>query len=359
MSAETDRPVVEQGRKDKSNYGKDVNEIIAHEWLSLHILWDIARADVSDASVKAKIDAVFPKEPVWRSGPSEWYNLNAASQLVGAHLTESQLGVEFQILLGLARNRKISNLAIHEKNAQIFDQPTASNLEQRRACYLALLDELQRLFINTRFNRALRQQTATRLMRTGVFVLGCAIVPFVIYFFILKGSVTPEKIADAQANGTHLLFSSTPVFGLLMVAAYGLLGAFFSRVMMFQTQLATIGFEDVMNTYQGRMIHVRLLYGTIGAIIFYFVLRSGIIGGSAFPDLSKISIGEQVVWKSAASSIEPASDNTKLAASGLTILAPTIDLAKLLVWSFLAGFSERLVPETLEKTTAKSNGTNA
>jgi hypothetical protein len=35
--------------------------------------------------------------------------------------------------------------------------------------------------------------------------------------------------------------------------------------------------------------------------------------------------------------------------SGLSILAPTEDLAKLLVWSFLAGFSERLIPDTLER----------
>jgi hypothetical protein len=55
-----------------------------------------------------------------------------------------------------------------------------------------------------------------------------------------------------------------------------------------------------------------------GAMIFYFLMSSRLLGGSLFlgdpPD------------------------------------APIIDFAKLLVWSFIAGWSERLVPETLQRT---------
>ena len=40
--------------------------------------------------------------------------------------------------------------------------------------------------------------------------------------------------------------------------------------------------------------------------------------------------------------------------SGLSVLAPTADMAKLLVWSFIAGFSERLVPDTIDRTEARS-----
>ena len=100
-----------------------------------------------------------------------------------------------------------------------------------------------------------------------------------------------------------------------------------------------------MNGYQSRMLYVRLLYGMSGEIIFYFLLRSGLLGGSAFPDLSQVSVGEHIVWKFTPTGAGQNLEAGKLDPSGLTILMPTPDFAKLVVWSFLAGFSERLVPE--------------
>jgi hypothetical protein len=49
------------------------------------------------------------------------------------------------------------------------------------------------------------------------------------------------------------------------------------------------GDSTVMNLYQWRMLLLRLLYGGIGAVIFYFVMRGGLVGGTAFPVLSLMS----------------------------------------------------------------------
>jgi hypothetical protein len=328
--------------------GEDKNEIIAHEWTSLRTIWEACKSKV-DQNVASDIDALFPPEPKWTSDPEDWHRLNSAEQKVGLLLQEPVLGVEYKRLLEIARSRKSPALAMHEANLTLFDADPDGTLDKKRAAYLALLDDLQRGFVTARFYRRLRRETARRLLFLGIASVGVAILPFAIYFIVFWWKYSADGLAiDSTANG-HQLFSSIPMFGLVVVSVFGILGAFFSRVIKFQGELATIGFEEVMNVYQSRMLYVRLLYGMIGAIIFYFLLRSGLLGGSAFPDLSKVSVGEHMVWKFNPTGSVPQPETGKLDPSGLTILMPTPDFAKLVVWSFLAGFSERLVPDSLER----------
>jgi hypothetical protein len=140
-----------------------------------------------------------------------------------------------------------------------------------------------------------------------------------------------------------------------MVAAFGMLGAYFSRAIAFQASIASITFDNVMQMYVDRVLRVRLLYGTIGAIIFYFIIRGGLVGGEVFPKLSELGIGEQTVWKLGADGAIARNGDGKPVPAGLTVIAPTADMAKLLVWSFLAGFSERLVPDALTRTEAEGS----
>ena len=111
-----------------------------------------------------------------------------------------------------------------------------------------------------------------------------------------------------------------------MVATFGILGAYFRRLLSFQAKLSTLDFEDVVNIYEMRPLLVRLLYGMIGAIVFYYVLRSARV----------------------CPSILGCPADAKSAATDFKMLLATSELSKLLVWSFLAGFSERLLPDTLD-----------
>ncbi|TGR84243.1 hypothetical protein EN866_33545 [Mesorhizobium sp. M2D.F.Ca.ET.223.01.1.1] len=336
------------------------NEVLAHEWLSLETIWKAARATLPDTAQK-EIEDLFPKPLVWKSGAEEWHMLNAAEQAVGSVLSEPQLTTEFMVLMELARIRKLANLAAHENNVKLFDPTDESDaaIKRKRAAYIALLDDLQRWFINRRFSRKLRSETASRLFYFGLCVMGISVLPFLLYFLMFSLKFDGTSMVPGDVAKGHKLFSSNPLFGLGMVSAFGILGVYFSRVMRFQMNIQTFGFEDVMTEYQPRMLYVRLLYGMIGAFVFYFLLRSGIIGGSAFPDLANISVGEQIVWQASATDISPSPLHTKVMdPSGLSILGPTVDLAKLLVWSFLAGFSERLVPDTLDRTEARAKNSD-
>ena len=106
----------------------------------------------------------------------------------------------------------------------------------------------------------------------------------------------------------------------------GIIGAFFSRLVSFQSRADAFGFEQILNTFSTQVIVVRCATGMFGAMLFYFLMRSGLLDGTLF-----LKEGDPSV----------------------------LSFAKLLVWSFVAGWSERLVPETLERTesSAKSSQT--
>jgi hypothetical protein len=85
------------------------------------------------------------------------------------------------------------------------------------------------------------------------------------------------------------------------------------------------------------------VYGGIFAIVLYLVFLSGIVEGALFPQLSVPAFGTP-----------PSSEDMK----NLFISTyPTtgVDLAKLIFWSFVAGFSERLVPQIINKTGPKDS----
>jgi hypothetical protein len=71
----------------------------------------------------------------------------------------------------------------------------------------------------------------------------------------------------------------------------------------------------------------------IGAVIVFFFLKSGIVSGVVFPDFSQIGVEEFAIK-----------------APHDPVYFPTESWALLVVWSFLAGFSERLVPSILRET---------
>jgi hypothetical protein len=326
------------------------NELYSHHWSTLRTLWKGCRAGVA-ADAQAEVDALFPENPDVSADAAGWSKLNFAEQCVGAHLTDWQLAVEYRHCLDLAKGRDLPSFAFYEDKAKLFETPppAGATLEERRAVYLSLLDSLQASLIETRFRRRLRRETAARLFKFGIGVVLIALLPLVIYL------TTYWRGPSAEATKGYQVFSGEPGFPLMMVVAFGILGAFFSRVLSFQAKLATMSFEDVVNLYQWRMLVLRLLYGMIGAVMFYYVLRGGLVGGTAFPDLSKLAVGEQTLWKADASGGATPTADGKLQLTSLTILAPTVELAKLLIWSFLAGFSERLVPDTLARTEAQAS----
>jgi len=161
------------------------------------------------------------------------------------------------------------------------------------------------------------------------------------YYF--TSSISVIVIATVIMFGVHfvneysgrtepIIIPLLPCIGLL-----GAVGAFFSALTrlydieelpaaLLQTEFHGLGQKHLF-----MYCLIRPITGVIGAIIFYFILSGGLIAGDFFPEFS-CNI-----------------DDCGRSLSTILYRAPAEaeDYMKSLVWSFIAGFSERLIPDTL------------
>jgi hypothetical protein len=236
---------------------------------------------------------------------------------------------------------------------------------------------------------------AGRLVSTFVvaIVLGLMLVLWEVY--------TPRwPLTEARFSG----------FAIALVA--GILGASFSALTRQRDIAGLNNLEEVRTAIGYPMILLRLGVGTGAAAILYFLFESGLIDGMLFPDLNTIGFGPVTLAQAAGeagqtvtlpleaarNSLSGADSAARSAAAALERLAdavaddaaaaqtlsaaqlqigtvsdrlggvrealagvqgvelgrfvPNMDLSKLVVWSFLAGFSEMLVPNILGRVEA-------
>lgn len=86
-------------------------------------------------------------------------------------------------------------------------------------------------------------------------------------------------------------------------------------------------------------IYVSPFVGGVFAIVLYLVFMSGLVKGALFPEFQ--SANETFT--------------TFRAFAALTMPAQNADMAKAVVWAFIAGFSEGLVPNFISKITKEAN----
>jgi hypothetical protein len=130
------------------------------------------------------------------------------------------------------------------------------------------------------------------------------------------------------------------VTALMVVAAGGALGGFVSalrRLYAFQRVFPENFFRSMrrINLYLIVYSMIPSLVGAIGAVVLYMVFASGLIKGDLFPGFGL-------------SHIDPMRDDFQNFVANWQPSEP-IDYAKALVWSFIAGFSERFVPDLLDR----------
>jgi hypothetical protein len=150
--------------------------------------------------------------------------------------------------------------------------------------------------------------------------------------------------------GLILLVSTRPQPNrpiLLLVATAGVFGAAFSMLSRLG-QIPTKG--DLVSRYPAasrRLVWVltpilSLLEGVLGSVVLYFLFRADLIKGLLFPQFpNKLE------------------DPYPFASLIYGTVGSATDGAKLLIWSFIAGFSERLVPDMLTRLAEQAQKTDA
>jgi uncharacterized membrane protein YeaQ/YmgE (transglycosylase-associated protein family) len=204
---------------------------------------------------------------------------------------------------------------------------------QRRAVLSAVLDDLQWFYQQRILKRKALWDSARNLVAFGVVTMLIVAVPFLAFVF---GKLTGKT---TFAN----LILNFPNYGLFTAMSFGLLGAFFSRLISLQfTSEMTV--EDAQNRYGLASLFIRAAVGMCGALVVYFLLGTNLLGTTVKPDYAKLGF-----------SLTPVV--TMLSSDSFEVLVPSADWCLLIMWSFLAGFSERLVPESLARAEGQISGT--
>ena len=181
----------------------------------------------------------------------------------------------------------------------------------REMLLASLIEELHRYRTLER-NRSF-YATVTRIRTGSVFV-----VAFFAFFL-------PGLVPDTLAGLIHGFIPGAPTRpgNVLTVISSGFLGAAFSMLVNLDARLHGMSLDDLRMMSRFSSIAVRVIIGMGASVILYYFLQAGILTGPLLPEFDFANDG---------------------------VVQGKKNLALLIIASFLAGFSERLVPSILLRT---------
>jgi hypothetical protein len=193
-----------------------------------------------------------------------------------------------------------------------------------RSLLLDILEEIQWAQRKKYTARTIQKKATYKIIIAAVFSFLLFISPYILAYIAL-------------ALGYKSFIESWSALPLWTALTAGLFGAFFSRLLYLQSNWNILSLEELKDAREFASIFLRGMVGMSGATVVYFFLQSNVIGGELFPDFEEIAFFDTKVSKA-----DP--DKTIL----LRLVFPNAQLALLVVWSFLSGFSERLIPSILQ-----------
>ena len=161
-----------------------------------------------------------------------------------------------------------------------------------------------------------------------------------------SGTLTLIVVLAIGLLGSYFIAQNWQPPVLVVVALSGMLGAFFSALTRLyrvnELPLALIS-ETVLEL---KGIHLMMyslvppVVGAIAAVVIYVGFVSKLIGGGLFPEMDcKTTANKCTEFVQVLNDYGP---------------KEAVDYGKVLIWAFIAGFSERLVPDMLQSIVAKS-----
>jgi hypothetical protein len=242
-----------------------------------------------------------------------------------AEASDERLGSASRLLAATAAAD--SSLFDHAQSPPALRAGAESSL---RSLLLDVLEDLHWANQRKYYSRPIRTSATRRIVTCGIIAFLFFVIPYVIL-----------HVRDALGvKGPVEAWSFLPLYSAVTA---GLFGAMFSRLLYLQSNWDALSVGGLKNAREFTSILLRGCVGMTGAVIVFFFLKSNVIGGSLFPTFKDINVEY------------PASDGQ------LHLIYPSTSLALLVVWSFLAGFSERLVPSILrdtENTLGKAEAAN-
>lgn len=278
-----------------------------------------------------------PLRQAMARGPG-WRNSYMVEQLIVGTFREEKLYLEAKRRVKDAEALGLPTADFYKEELDaLSDQGTAApgNGKTDRLFQLALrlVNDVQWGYLK----RAKMRELAT-VYTQRIYLLFSAVI--LLFFFTLTKFVEVDRCAAAPTCDTWFaqiglnLGELEGLTGLDVAVVAGLLGAGLAMVGKSSERVAAASLDDLRTMYRIPYLGARFAIGAASAIILYFIFQAELIGGVVFPKLGDLAF-MQIRAK--------AGEENLLAGYWV----PNKDLASLLVWSFLAGFSEALVPAFL------------
>ena len=253
------------------------------------------------------------------NGLRNWTNAYAIEQLLVHLFDDGTLANELQVRVREARDALKPALGDYYA-AEAAKTPMSA--DERRAVLSRLINDLQWRYTVNEVKRGYAKEIT---LKTGQM--------FVASLLVFGGAVLLTLARPGLLQFDLRL--------LVPAVLAGCWGASFSMLSSLRDRLDASDL-DALKVLRARWVLVsRVLIGAGGACILYFFFVSGLVSGAAFPDL-KGARAVQIASAQQATSSPPPTNSQPLEAFAL-----------LVVWCFLAGFSERLIPGLLAKTEGK------
>jgi hypothetical protein len=201
-----------------------------------------------------------------------------------------------------------------------------------RPLLLETLEDIHWTFQNKYTMRPIQRSASDRIIVAALMTFVTMIIPYILIYY---------KIYRTGPIISFLQWSWLPLYSALTA---GLFGAFFSRLQSLQSRWNTLSLGQARDARDWRSIMLRGVVGMGGALVVYFFLQSGLVKGQVFPNFEKIAIAQSSFWPNG--DAIPSPD----VVGWMRLVQPNLDLSLLIIWSFIAGFSERLVPGILATT---------
>lgn len=234
-----------------------------------------------------------------------------------------------------------------------------SQVPALRSLLLEVLDQIHWTNQRKFYARPIQKDATKKLLNVALIAGALFVAPYAYLYY--------STWRDADYS-----ISSWGALPLYTAMISGLFGACFSRLQYMQANAEQLSLGDLKNAREWTSILLRLCVGMSGALIVFFFLQSGIVAGSLFPEPHKLGLqsysvplagdlansADRVMQDAgkaadAANAVAPPPSPAPGVRPGerpLRLMLPRPALALLVIWCFLAGFSERLVPNILSST---------
>jgi len=275
-------------------------EIIKQYYINLRVEFDNSRSKYDDlpADITDKIEALF-KEP-----EMTWSNAYEIEQHLAHICDEETLKTDLKRHL-VSYGHHFSTTKHNHYKKEISEILSGNqSIEAKRSVLLRILNALHSFYTER-----------AECLDYGFIIRVRTAITYLIGFALFMSSLVYCYYAEHMPLSSELL---------LITVTSGFFGASFSMLTSLKKQLTLCTIEDLK-------VHHRLIYilkrpfiGVGAALIFYFFIQSGMLKGSLFPAL-------------------PIPEQAQLANNYHQI-------SLMIIWAFLSGFSERLVPHMLKKT---------